>query len=92
MNKAIRPFALFQLLWPCNIKIILQEMFIDFDTALEICALQKLSQRRQSHCLFFAKGCLRNKQTASMFPLNPEVPLNLRYTEKYQVNFAHTEN
>ena len=78
-----------------SLKIILQEMFIDYDTALQFCALQKLSERRRSHCLAFAKGCLRNKQTAGMFPLNPlnpEVPLNLRYTEKYQVNFAHTEN
>ena len=66
-----------------SLKIILQEMFIDYDTALEICALQKLSQRRQSHCLSFVKG---------MFPLNPKVPLNLRYTEKYEVNFAHTKN
>ena len=75
-----------------SLKIILQEMFIDYDTALEICALQKLSERRQSHCLSFVKRCLRNKQAAGMFPLNPEVPLNLRFTEKYQVNFAHTEN
>ena len=54
-----------------SLKIILQEMFIDYDTALEICTLQKLFQRRQSHCLSFAKRCLKNKQTSTMFPINP---------------------
>ena len=75
-----------------SLKIILQEMFIDYDTALEICALQKLSQRRLSHCLSFAKRCLKNKQTSTMFPINPDLPLPLRHPEKFQVNFAHTEN
>ena len=59
-----------------SLKKILQEIFINFDTALEISALQKLSQCRQYHCLSFSKKCLRNKQTAGMFPLNTKV-----YTE-----------
>ena len=75
-----------------SLKIILQEMFINYDTALEICALQKLSERRKSHCLSFAKRCLKNVQTKSMFPLNPDLPQNLRHPEKYQVNFTHTES
>ena len=69
-------------------------MFISYDIALEISGLSKLSERRQAHCLTFAKRCLRNQQTARMFPLNPEAlqNLNLRHTEKYKVNFSHTEN
>ena len=27
-----------------------------------------------------------------MFPLNPDVLHDIRHTEKFQVNFAHTEN
>ena len=27
-----------------------------------------------------------------MFPINPEAQIELRHTEKFQVNFAHTEN
>ena len=75
-----------------TLKIILQELFIDHDTALEICALPKLSQRRQSHYLSFSKICLKNKQTSTMFPINPDLTLHLRYPEKFQFNFAHTEN
>ena len=75
-----------------SLKIILQEMYIDYETALEITGIQKLSVRRESRCLSFAKKCLKNEQTAKMFPLNPEFSHNLRYTEKYHVNFAHTEN
>ena len=54
-----------------SLKIILQDMFINYDIALEISGLSKLSVSRQAHCLSFAKRCLRNKQTAWMFPLNP---------------------
>jgi hypothetical protein len=75
-----------------SLKIILQEMFINYDVALEISGLSRLSQRRQAHCVTFAKRCLRNKQTAKMFPLNPDALLDLRHTEKYKVNFARTEN
>ena len=75
-----------------SLKIILQEMFISYDIALEISGLSKLSERRQAHCVIFAKRCLRNPQTTKMFPLNPDAILNLRHTEKYKVNFAHTEN
>ena len=49
-----------------------------------------LSDEKQ--CLSFAKKCLKNNQTDNMFPLNPEFSHNLRHTEKYHVNFAHTEN
>ena len=75
-----------------SLKIILQEMYIDYDIALEISGLSRLSLRRQTHCLTFAKRCLRNKQTAQMFPLNPDALYDLRNTDKFQVNFAHTEN
>ena len=45
-----------------------------------------LSDEKQ--CLSFAKKCLKTTK----LPLNPEFSHNLRHTEKYHVNFAHTEN
>jgi hypothetical protein len=75
-----------------SLKIILQEMFVDYQAACEMTGLEKLSTRRHARCLAFAKGCIKNKQTASMFPLNPDLQHNLREVEKYTVNFAHTEN
>ena len=67
-------------------------MYINYDIALEISGLSKLSERRRTHCVTFAKRCLLNPQTARMFPLNPEAQYDLRLTEKYKVNFSHTEN
>ena len=77
------------------LKVVLQEMYINYEMALEITSFEKLSFRRNSRCLSFAKRCLSNKQTSGMFPLNPEFvqkPSYLRNTEKFQVNFAHTSN
>ena len=67
-------------------------MFVDYPAACEMTGLGKLATRRQARCLAFAKGCTKNKQTESMFPINPEPDHDLRETEKYVVNFAHTEN
>ena len=64
-----------------SLKIVLQEMYIDYETALEISGLEKLSTRRQKRCLTFAKKCLKNPQTAKMFPLNPDYQHDLRKTE-----------
>ena len=67
-------------------------MYINYDIALEISGLSRLSLRRKNHCLIFAKRCLRNKKTAQMFPLNQDASYDTRHTEKFQVNFSHTEN
>ena len=40
-----------------SLKIVLHKIFIYSDTALEVFALQKLSQHRLTHCLSFAKIC-----------------------------------
>ena len=75
-----------------SLNIILAEGHVDYLSSCELSGLQKLSDRRETRCLAFAKRCLLNPQTKDMFPLNIQGPLNLRNTEKYVVNFARTEN
>ena len=75
-----------------SLKIILNDSYKDYETALLLTSLETLRSRGQKHCLSFAKSCLKNQQTANLFPLNPHVPLNLRITEKYKVYFARTQN
>jgi hypothetical protein len=50
-----------------SLKIVLPEMYIDYETALEISGLEKLSTRRQNRCLTFAKKFQKNPQTAKIF-------------------------
>ena len=75
-----------------SLKIILAEDYIDYPASCERTGLLMLSDRRKNRCLAFAKRCLSNPQTKDMFPLNRHSSLDIRNTEKYLVNFAHTEN
>ena len=74
------------------LKIILQENYVDYSAACEMTGLEELSIRRKNRCLQFAKKCLKNPLTYDMFPTNPPIVHNVRVTEKYHVNFAHTES
>ena len=75
-----------------SLKIILADIYTEYEPGLVLTGLETLAARRVARCLAFAKRCLNNDQTKSFFPLNPLNPLNLRNPEKYRVNFAHTEN
>ena len=74
-----------------SIKIILADIYTDYESGLVLTGLDTLAARRTARCLAFAKRCLKNEQTKQFFPLN-HFPLDLINTEKYMVNFAHTEN
>ena len=67
-------------------KVILGEMYISYESALEMSGLETLEARRTQRCLKFAKKCLRNPRHSGMFPLNQH-----GRKEKYVVNFARTE-
>ena len=70
-------------------KVILKDRYIDYVDALQILNLQNLKSRRDDLSLRFAKKCLKFPKTKGMFPLNPnETQDNLRYMEKYKVQFA----
>ena len=72
------------------LKMILKENYTNYDDALDSVGLENLQSRRIILCLKFAKGCLKNKKTAGMFPLNPNYDPKLRNSEQYDVKFAHT--
>ena len=74
------------------LRIILSEMYIDYETALEMCGLQSLSSRREKRCLNFSLKCLKHPRNFNLFPLNTRknghtfVP-----SERFLVNRAKTE-
>ena len=69
-----------------SLKIILQENYVSYDAALEMCGLDRLSIRRERKLLSFSKKCLQNDFTTSMFPNNDTYK-----REPFYVNFARTE-
>ena len=76
------------------LKIILQEDYQTYSNAFEMTGLQTLFERRSSLSLKFATSCVKNKQTLSMFPLNPvthNYNTDTRAREKYHVTKARTE-
>ena len=75
-----------------SLKVILGELYIDFQAALEMCGLQTLYKRREARCLEFALKCCKHSKNARMFPLNSRRKGGvLRTEEKFVVNFARTE-
>ena len=71
------------------LRIILKESYATYDSALGHLGLETLHTRRRGLCLRFAKRCLKNEKTASMFPINPGYNLRVRDSEMYQVKFAN---
>ena len=68
---------------------ILKENYQNYDQALLLLNLEKLQTRRIDLCLRFAKKCLKNEKSDSMFPLNPGYDSRLRNCHKFEVKFAH---
>jgi hypothetical protein len=51
-----------------------------------------LNEKREQLCLQFAKKCLKNPKTKTMFPENSKIhPMNTRKHEKCMVQHANTE-
>ena len=69
-----------------SLKIILSENYVSYNAALKMCALDRLSTRREKRMLSFSLKCINNKFTQSMFPINDE-----NKKEAFHVNFARTE-
>ena len=67
------------------LRIILKEEYEHYDSALSLCSLPTLKERRNQLCLSFAKKCTKNDRTSDMFPLN-----NFSHHEKYFVTKAST--
>ena len=73
------------------LKVIMADMYISYQSALEMTGLKSLSDRREDRCQDFAKKCLKNPRLSHLFPLNPVAAHEIRNREKFQVNFAKTE-
>ena len=71
------------------LRIILKEDYLDYASALEMCSLITLKDRRTNLCKLFAKSCTKSEKTKWMFPLK-ENNQSLRNPEKYQVYPALT--
>ena len=69
-------------------KVILNFRYTDYSQALKLLHLDTLTDRRNTLCLKFAKGCLKHEQTKNMFPLNKSDNPNIRLKEKYHVQHA----
>ena len=77
------------------IKVILGEEYVDYPSALEICGLETLQERRENRCLQFGLKCLLHPDHSNMFPVNPKVYRNIyntRKTEHFIVNKAKSES
>ena len=74
------------------LRIILRENYVSYDAALEMCALDRLADRRDARCMRFAKRCLKHPKFKNLFPLSEPDPYNFRSVEKYEVNFARTDH
>ena len=73
------------------LKVILGEEYTDYQTALEICGLESLEDRRKKRCLDFSLKCLKHPRNQKLFPSNSNMSnANLRSNEPFIVNFART--
>ena len=73
------------------LRVILDDSYISYGAALEMCNLDTLFDRREARCLTFAKKCLKHPVHRRMFPLNSNNgDSKHRSRENYTVNFART--
>jgi hypothetical protein len=74
------------------LKVILGDMYVGYDSALEMCGLQTLSSRRNKRCLDFSLKCLKHPRNSRIFPINTRTHgQNQNSTEFVEVNWAKTE-
>ena len=74
-----------------SLRIILQDNYVSYEAALEMCGLTSLSERRASHLLAFARSASCHPVHGhKMFPRNPGIQnINaIRNREVFQVNFS----
>ena len=74
------------------LRIILQEEYLSYESALITTGLEKLSLRRQARCLDFSLKCIGHPENKRFFPRNPNIgsATEVREREQFVVNFART--
>lgn len=76
-----------------SLRVILGVMYVDYQSALEMCGLVSLHERRESRSLKFAIKCTTHITNKHLFPVNPSNdPHDIRNREVFKVNKSNTEN
>ena len=74
------------------LKVLLGEMYIDHMSALEMCSVSLLSDRRDQRLTNFCKKAISHPKHKNMFPLSDtylQNTCNIRNPEKYKVIFSY---
>ena len=77
------------------LKIILQESYVSYASALEMTGLDTLYDRRVERCLKFGLKSIRHPHNSRFFPLNPNLHDNHNdplWRGKFYVNWDRTED
>ena len=72
------------------LRVILSEMYVSYEAAMEMCGLETLFSRRTKRSLTVSLSSLKYPKTCKMFPLKQTHEQDIRKSEKFQVNFART--
>ena len=75
-----------------SLKIIMGDSYVDYETALESCGLQSLSDRRDKRCLDLSLKCIKHPRNRRLFPENNHQNNRVRNSETFTVNFARTDS
>ena len=76
-----------------SLRIILGDVYTSYESALEICNLKPLTERRDDRCINLANKCLKHPVNSRLFPLNTNRhDLHAKTKEKFTVNFAKGES
>ena len=71
---------------------ILQDKYIDYESALHTLKLETLENRRKKLMIKYSKQCLKIDQTKHLFPLNKTSHcMQIRKRNKYEINKTNTE-
>ena len=74
------------------LKVILGEMYVGYQAALEMCGLKTLWSRREKRCLDFSTKCVKHEKNKRLFPRNSRTFGQCQQTkESFEVNWARTE-
>ena len=75
------------------LRVILGDMYVSYEAALEMTGLDTLDSRRQQRCIRFSLRALKFPIGQRLFPVNQsENKKSVRQREKFCVNFARTED
>lgn len=77
------------------LRIIIQENYVSYSSALEMTGLQTLYDRREERCLNYGLKSIKHSQNSRFFPLNPNLNNNKeipKWREHFHVNYGRTED